>query len=47
MKPPVTNPDDQAAQDALSDAVLDVMQGKSSVTDALAAARRRVEGRTG
>lgn len=47
MKPPVTNPDDQAAQDALSDAVLDVMQGKASVADALAAARRRVEGRTG
>lgn len=47
MKPPVTNPEDGAAAEALGDAVLDVMQGKASVTDALAAARRRVEGRTG
>ena len=47
MKPPVTHEDDQAAVDALTDAVTEVMKGKADVATALDAARKRVEGRSG
>jgi ABC-type glycerol-3-phosphate transport system substrate-binding protein len=47
MKTPVTNPNDQAAQDALTDAVTDVMKGKAESGAALSAAQARVEKRSG
>jgi multiple sugar transport system substrate-binding protein len=47
MKTPTTHADDQAAQDALTDAVTDVIKGKAETGDALRAAQRRVENRTG
>ncbi len=45
MKTPITNPDDAAAVDALADAVTDVVKGKATTKAALAAAKKRVEGR--
>ncbi|MEQ4208289.1 hypothetical protein [Actinopolymorpha sp. B9G3] len=47
MKTPITHPDDFAAQQALSDAVTDVMKGKAKADDALRDANRRVENRSG
>jgi ABC-type glycerol-3-phosphate transport system substrate-binding protein len=43
MKAPITNPNDAAAVDALTDAVADIVKGKAQTKDALAAAKSRVE----